>query len=74
MARRWRGSVLAGVSTVLGAVLLHASSRGDGRDVQPWLWLAWLGATVGGGLAVFDSSSRTSKQTQQPTEEERRNW
>lgn len=72
MARRWRGTVLAGASTVVGTLSLHASSRADGHDVQPWLGLAVLGAIVGGALSVFDSWSGAAARSEQPTEEDHR--
>ena len=66
--------ILAAVGVVVFNVLFFASSSPDGHDVQSWLGLAMVAAFVGGALAVMDSWTATKKRTDQPTDDERRNW
>jgi hypothetical protein len=74
MARRWRGTILAAGGVVAFNVLFFASSSPDAHDVQPWLGLAMAATFVGGALAVIDSWTAAKRRTDQPTEDERRNW
>jgi hypothetical protein len=76
MTRRWRGLLLAAVAVAVIAadLLIRASRRPGGHDVQPWLGLAAFIAIVGGAVGVFDSWSKGRKREEQPTDSERKNW